>query len=432
MKICSKSSIVTVPALVAAGLVTALFAVLFSCTKEPGVGDGIRFRASAYGPSGSPSTKTVYGSIDNTSQTYQMLNWVEGDKVRIYSPQAGLQEDAENHFDDCVVDGVTADGNTSVATVSSTHGNGLVWGEGNPHYFYAVYPSPAVNSNITIEEGTGNAVTVTGTIPATQTLTWPSGDYSGASTVVGTPDMNYAYMYASTTSAPNSRVDLQFNPQFTAFQFEVGIGKSDGESYDYESITLTEFTLSTSTTSKTLSGSFTISGVQGSEAVACFAGETAITVPISRTLNAGSTLVVTVFALPQDLHDLTISFTGNEIGIRKLALKKDGEFLNFAGHLKYRIYGLTFPKISGVIGIGEDITWGGVIDIICGGEVITWNTASSVNVEAAPITWGDVEVAIIGANIDWDALFDSGITSSGPSVSFVSSTTSGGESIKWE
>lgn len=357
MKICSKSSIVTVPALVAAGLVTALSAVLFSCTKEPGVGDGIRFRASAYGPSGSPSTKTVYGSIDNTSQTYQMLNWVEGDKVRIYSPQAGLQEDAENHFDDCVVDGVTADGNTSVATVSSTHGNGLVWGEENPHYFYAVYPSPAVNSNITIEEGTGNAVTVTGTIPATQTLTWPSGDYSGASTVVGTPDMNYAYMYASTSSTPSSSVDLTFQQAFTAFQIEVSGASATP-------VTVSSFTLSS--TSSALSGTFTlaINTLTPSFTGPAYSSGTNNTVgctlnggtPVS--LTSGNTLILTVFALPFDLSNLSISFV-TDTGTRTLLLSSSGSPISFDARKKYRIHGLQLSK-TGIISTGVSITsdWG--------------------------------------------------------------------------
>lgn len=351
----------------------ALSVLICSCTKEPGVGEGIRFRASAYGPSGSPATKTAYGSIDNTSQTYQMLNWVEGDMVRIYSPQAGLQEDESVHFDDCVVDGVTAEGNTSVATVRSTHEHGLVWGEANPHYFYAIYPSTAVNAQSTIAAGAGNAVTVTGTIPAVQELTWTDG-----TDVVGAPDMNYAYMYASTTTAPNSNVDLQFSPKFTAFQFEIGTG-------EFSSIHVTNFTLSTNDATRPLSGMFIISGGAGSEILTCPTSGTGVsaslTVSMDATLTMGNTLILTVFALPRDLGHLSISFTGDEIGTRTLKLQDSGEiFLTFTACKKYRVYGLSFPSIDGLIATSSDtIIWDGSLEIEdADGTIITWDGQSTL------------------------------------------------------
>lgn len=395
-------------------LVTAL-----SCTKTPRAGEGITFRAKAYSASGTPNTKTVYGDIENTSQTYQMLHWAEGDVVRIYCPQAGLQEDASNHFDDCVVNGVSTSGTTSVATVASTHEHGLVWGEDNPHYFYAIYPSTATNAASTIVAGAGNAVTVTGTIPAEQTLTWTSG-----TTVVGAPDMDYAYMYASTSTAPNSSVDLQFVPKFTAFQLEIA-----PSTRQTSALTLTGFSLSTTDAAHALSGMFTIAGTVGAETLSCSQGETSVTVTLKDSngdpieLTAGQTLIITVFALPQDLNTLTISFTGTQIGTRTLSLDVNGTPLTFVGARKYRIYGLTFPYINGIVGEGEGINWDGNIDVTSGGETITWDGQSNIvgaGTDDGAIVWGGM--ASMGGSNSEDVSWDGMTTQGGNS----------GEGVNWD
>lgn len=330
----------------------------FSCEKTPGAGSGVSFRAKADGT----TTKTAYGDISGNTQDYQMLNWVSGDVIRVYSPQAVKIYTTNEHFADYKVDGVKTEGTTSVATLlSSDDGNGLGWQESGTHYFYSVYPSTDINGSSTITAGTGNSVTVTGTIPATQTLSW--------SGVLGTPDMRYAYMYASTSTAPQSQVDLTFRPRFTAFQFEIGPG-------EHTSIHLTGFTLSTTDATRPLSGTFTISGVAGSETLTCPTSgtgvSTSLSVSMDATLTTGNTLILTVFALPRELEHLSISFTGDEIGTRSLALKQEGEYISFSACKKYRFYGLSFPKVGGIVASGEGIEWDGSYTIsTTSGEGIT-------------------------------------------------------------
>lgn len=330
----------------------------FSCEKTPGAGSGVSFRAKAYSTSGT-STKTEYGGIEDSGQSYEYLHWVSGDRIRVYSPQAVKIYTADVHFADYKVDGIRTDtdNKTSVATLLSfDDGNGLGWGEENPHYFYSVYPSPAVNSNITIEEGTGsNAVTVTGVIPAAQTLDWTT---SGTS-ITGTPDMNYAYMYASTTSTPSASVELTFRPAFTAFQIEVSGASATP-------VSVSSFTLSS--TSSALCGTFTLAvndaltpafsgpaysaGVNNS--VSCTLGGGT---PVS--LTSANTLVLTVFALPLDLSDLSISFT-TDTGTRTLLLSSSaGSPISFAARKKYRIHGLQLSR-TGIVSAGVSITseWG--------------------------------------------------------------------------
>ena len=350
--------------------------LMVSCHKVPSPGTGILFRASARGTSGSP-TKTSYGDIEGNTQSYQMLNWVEGDMIRLYSPQAVKIYTESDHFADYLVSSVTTDGTTSVAQMLSaddegtTNGNGLGWAEGT-NYFYAVYPSPWNKANISMAAGAGNAVSVTGTIPASQTLTWTTS----GNNVIGSPDMGYAYMYASTSAQPTDEgVNLNFSPAFTAFQFEVGPGEN-------ASVRLTEFSLSTSDAAKPLAGSFIVSGAQGSETTVCSgaaSSPTSLTVSMDQTITTGHTCIITVFALPQDLAKLSISYTGDEIGTRTLDLKQDSAWLSFVGCKKYRIYGLSFPKTEGLIATGEGINWDGSVQVSTGGELIAWSSTTQVS-----------------------------------------------------
>lgn len=268
--------------------------------------------------------------------------------------------------------------------LSADNGNGLGWLDSDDtHYFYAVYPSPGVTgAQSTIAAGEGNAVTVTGVIPATQTLSW--------SGTTGTPDMKYAYMYASASSTPSSSVNLTFQPQFTAFQFEIGIAQSDGYTYDYGSITLTEFTLTTCNTDYPLVGTFSIDGNPDGKTITATGTGLGTTVPIGQTLTAGNPLILTVFALPQELHDLTISFTGNEIGTRTLALMKNGEYMSFDKCKKYRFYGMYFPKV-GIVTSGEGIiNWNGSCSILTDGNPVAWTGFELNNSEGEDLnTWSD-------------------------------------------
>ena len=389
---------------------TALSASV-SCEKTPGAGSGVSFRAKADGT----TTKTAYGDISGNTQDYQMLNWESGDVIRVYSPQAVKIYTADVHFADYKVDGVKTEGTTSVATLlSSDDGNGLGWQESGTHYFYSVYPSTDINGSSTITAGTGNSVTVTGTIPATQTLSW--------SGVLGTPDMRYAYMYAATRTAPNNKVDLNFTPMFTAFQFEIGPG-------DYSSLHLTQFTLSTGSTSRTLAGTFTLSGVQGSETVNCSAGANTLTVNMDATLTSGHTLTLTVFAQPQALTELTIAFKGEEIGTCHLALKKDNSWLNFAAGRKYRFYGLKFPKVDSLTADGETIIWNGDIDILSGGELISWNAGTAVDAAGELISWCDQLLGASGDDLSWGSLFFVSAGGDALSWSAAATVTSAGEGI---
>ena len=147
--------------------------LLAGCQKEGGISGGkgeIRFSASAR-----PDTKTAYGAYDATdpkNATWQSIDWVEGDEIRIYSDKAvrrvgfesGAAANALYHWADYSVTNVTAgtanteDGWSSATLVNLSNdgsgdpydqekvddayhvGNGLMWPDANSAKFYAVYP----------------------------------------------------------------------------------------------------------------------------------------------------------------------------------------------------------------------------------------------------------------------------------------------------
>ena len=341
-----------------------------------GTGDGtIRFSASA-----APGTKTVYGAYNNenaSAATWQSIDWVNDDQIRIYSDAAVRRVGYEQgktgqdlyYWADYKVTGAKAgSANTEAGWSSATLenlnndgnglGNGLMWPAGaTSAKFYAVYPAPVVAEGQT-EEGTGTTLDGTkgilaGTIPAEQAL---KDD--------GTTDMSYAYMTAVGASAQpasddKTNIKLNFYPAFTAFEFSL---KSDVEEAD--AVTLTKFELLVAddapATAKALTGAFTVtySGTtEDTKTIACTGTGKAITYtfPEGTKVSKANDLNFTVFALPQDLQYLMIRFTLGDGSTRSLRLKygkdvtigdethKKGEYITFDGCNKHRINGLVMP-----------------------------------------------------------------------------------------
>ena len=340
-----------------------------------GTGDGtIRFSASA-----APGTKTVYGAYNNTNAnaaTWQSIDWVNGDKIRIYSNAAVRRVGYEQgktgqdlyYWADYKVTGAQAgtannEAGWSSATLENLNndgnglGNGLMWPAGTGSAkFYAVYPAPVVAEGQT-EEGTGTTLDGTegilaGTIPAEQALK------------DGKTDMSYAYMTAVGASAQpasdgKTNIKLNFYPAFTAFEISM---KSDVEEAD--AVTLTKFELLVANdapaTAKALAGAFTVTyggTTEADKTITCTGDGQVITYtfPEGTKVSKANDLNFTVFALPQDLQYLMIRFTLGDGTTRSLRLKygKDvtiggvshakGEYITFAACRKHRINGLVMP-----------------------------------------------------------------------------------------
>ena len=332
-----------------------------------------------------PSTKTVYGKVPEGS-TKQAINWVKGDVVTIASPQAPVQNDnSENpaHIANYVVSTVKTEDVPSRASVVNEGDNGLMWSDDETiksYDFFAVYPKVGNSISLTPAGAVG------ATIPASQPLNG-TADNKEVTTTTGEgeaavttkiiykeykPDMNFAFMTAATKGvAPTEKpasVKLEFNPAFTAFEFNVS-------SADEDPIELTGFEILSPNDGKTLNrndklaGAFTMTA--GDLSTVAVAGDAtqSITVDMSgasQTVDGDTGLTFTVFALPvKNKEALRIRFTSkegeNDSKTSWLDLKYSddpekagtnaGKPLQFeAGH-KYRINMLKLPSSQWKISI---------------------------------------------------------------------------------
>lgn len=199
----------------------------------------ITFKATA----GEVGTKTSYGDDypgGDTPTTYQYIDWVSGDLLRIVSDKAAGPS-AENYADYVVTAFETGTNNhQSYATIEPTP-NGLAWTGTGKYQFYAVYPSPSVKSaggavsSIQYTNDESNVLgEVVATLPNTVALSGSPG--SKTATVGGetctyavyAPDMKKAVMTAAATGVDgDTQVNLVFKPAFTAFEFNLSSADDD-------------------------------------------------------------------------------------------------------------------------------------------------------------------------------------------------------------
>ena len=332
-----------------------LVAATVSCTKESCT--GIRVVANTTGFEEPSGTRTVYTGVKDETTKIERIDWVNGDLIRIYCDKATMQGSTSRHYCDYKVTGSSTSGTTCSASINpATDLNGMQWGSGT-HKFYAMYPSLNTEglSGASFESGT-----MVFTMPAAQTVTRKEG------TCIWQPDMKYAPMLAvNSVEANASSVPLDFSPQYTAFSFTVS-------KTNYATIHMSEFKLTA--TNGNLTGTYTIVPVRDNNGDH-FAfdgvenGGQSITVDLSGVVLDSSTptLTLTVMAVPQAVSGLVISFKGQEIGTRTLALNRNGTPMSFAAFKKYNISGLTLPEVYTLDGI----TWDGSCNS-AGVEGVDW------------------------------------------------------------
>ena len=310
--------------------------------------------------SNAAATRTAYSGQGETTSgklTKERIDWVDGDKLTIYSPEAVVEYTTSVHSAEYEIVSHTNDGARSKAvlapSVQSATGmaNGLWWNNAaSTHHFYARYPADPAKI-----DGTS----MTATIPATQQM---KKDDTGA----WVPDMQYAYMFASATATDTEApVELDFYPEFTALQFEIGAG-GNGEAK------ISSFTLTS--TSDVLAGDFTVACATGVASTTSTTKTLAMDVT-NRTddgvlviTGGGESATITLFALPLDFTNLTLTVVGQPFGTRTLKLAdKDGNMIPFTGGKKYWIKGLDLPEL--LEATGENINW----DVEARGESIYWD-----------------------------------------------------------
>ena len=227
-------------------------------------------------------TRTVYGEV-NTSTHIQAIDWVAGDMIRIYSPQA--KRSASNRPEQWADYTVTpTTDNASLGTLTNVQNEGLSWGTEGTYNFYAVYPSPE-DPEENVPVGTTGAFTFS--LPAAQLVT---------------DEMAYAFMTAGTevTTSGTDAVNLDFYPAFTAFEIHLN---SEAD------LVMKSFKLISADTP--LAGAFTVtySGTTAAYAATGTDKEIEIADLGDVAINATDALIFNVFTLPVKQSGLSVRFT---------------------------------------------------------------------------------------------------------------------------
>ena len=333
----------------AACLLALACGMLAGCKKDGGEKANVQFSAATK----ADATRTAYSGEGQTSASGSLvkerIDWVVDDAITILSDKAVNMTTGEKWGDYKILT-VAANGVRSKATLKPVDVNSLQWGEEGTYKFYARYPADATKLTET---------SMTATIPATQQM---KKDDSGK----WVPDMDNAFMLATAT-ATNTKdpVELDFYPEFTALQFEIGAG-GNGEAK------ISSFTLTS--TSDPLAGDFSVACATGAASTASTTKTLSMDVTnrsddgVLVITGGGESATITLFALPTDFTNLTLTVVGQPFGTRTLKLAdKDGNMIPFTGGKKYWIKGLDLPEL--LEATGENVNW----DVEARGESIYWD-----------------------------------------------------------
>ena len=230
-------------------LLFAAVAIAASCKEElnpdkpinANPGDEVVFGAALPG-----KTKTVYGEENTTTNTFPIY-WVNGDKVRVASPQCMSGKNSAEYA--VAVDGKTQNYATSMTKTGDT---GVQWGEAKTADFYSIYPSSAS----TKLEVSGEGVTTTLHVDATQFASTSTKNNGTSDYFYAQPaEMGNVVMYAKTAGVTNgSTVELHYTPFSTVLEFEINASDKVVAGKQTE-ITIQSLTL-TAPTGTTIAGDF--------------------------------------------------------------------------------------------------------------------------------------------------------------------------------
>ena len=361
-------------------LAAAALSAFTACQQLSHVGKAVVFSASTH----STETKTVYsGVVDNDIEA---IYWSDNDQVLLQSSDpdvASTPSGAASFTYSLSVDG----NNRSYARLDNGNVNGLIWNESSSVSFYGVYPATTASS----ASGTFNM-----TIPSAQTYASPTATA-----------MDHAYMVAKTSVSGSSNVTMEFYPAFTAFEIHLK-NKSDAA---VNPLTITRVAIASD--DNNLAGDY-ITDVTGS-AMSFTAGATQQRVvywenPTGVSLDKTTGISFTLLALPTNVSAsstaisaanltnlrLEITYlTNNGTSLtKKLQLKNNGSFINFAGGKKHIITGLTFDGGS---------SWALEIN----GTPLAWN-GTDVNINEEVSLSGKVKIrGAIESTDSWKAEFNS-------------------------
>ena len=300
-------------------------------------GSEIIFGGRAGFENSNPESRTIYSGEPYTynNVTYERIDWIEGDKIEIYCPEANNGPSAHYNITGFKANDENA-GNTNkgsdYAYLTRIEDSALQWNGNGVHNFYAMYPSNNmfVNSDgslPTVAQGIqlstqSDTVIVKGIVPTSQSgeITVTEGNYTIA------PNMKYAYMVAKSTATRNDgSVGLSFVPIVTAVEIELKVPDSDK---DIHPVSIAEIQVS----GNGIAGEFTadLTNWAGTYPTCTNIGAGQGTIQISTwvdnkqpiTINKGKSITFTVFMRPgADPSNLKVSYSPTGSGYVNKSLK---------------------------------------------------------------------------------------------------------------
>ena len=310
---------------------------LSSCTKDL-TGRTIRF--SARTRPAAPVTKTVYSGETYSgpgSTTYERIDWIPGDIIVLAMKNNDVAMETQEYSVNTIkVSGVNS--KTDLEPYGSE--NGLTWGTGT-HDFWSGYPA----SNVTVGDHSMSA-----TIPSSQVVTY---NRKANDILYFDPDMSDAFMVAG-IQAPqdDDGINLDFYPAFTTFEFTVGandnttITSFEMETSTYETETAAIMPLAgvakaTFDPLSSMSFSYSVTGSSSNSVSVVFHDDK--DAPYNPIISTTTSMNFKVFAVPQDITGVRITFNLSDGTHKSLRLKQNNAWITFPATAKIQITGLLVP-----------------------------------------------------------------------------------------
>ena len=348
--------------------------------KPAEVGDEITFGARAGFEDADPATKTVYGTPytdETTNKTFHPIEWVNGDLIEIYSPEAGGINPCCYKITPVDAENPTQGKDYATLTRNNPEGS-LQWSGDGDHNFYAMYPSSDTfkeSSDAVLKTGVKmDKAVVNGVVPDVQVPAEVVEPAEGSKDWVIKPNMDYAYMVAHNVgNRTNGLIPLSFYPIVTAVEikmfFETKSNETvNGEVINYDdNISITHVRVESDAM---ITGSFTCDLKKWEDktkyptctgsAVAGYANSITVPVWYDKTPNDNNlsyepvvvedqgSLTFTVFLLPHSgetdvLESLKVSVSTNG---GSAYVGKDLPGITIKKNLKNRIINLALPLFS--------------------------------------------------------------------------------------
>jgi len=292
--------------LLGAGIVLSLA----GCQKGTEVSDGgkvVNFNIV----SGNPATRTEYsgeGTVGTDGNlTWERINWIEGDKITIWSDIATDRVNHSKKYATYTVGKpeIKMENKESWAPVSDPAGEGLQYDETKKdvqYTFKGIYP------NLTpTDDGK-----VTFTVPATQTGTSDSENVG-----VLLPDMSNAVLLGQQTAAYDTDFELRMYPAYTALEFHL-VFQAYKEGAQPIKLKYMELSSENSNLAGTVEATIAAGTKNNSKGkivgASTFSEPTEVSkkitynFPANTTLSADAPVTFTIFALPNAIDDLRVTF----------------------------------------------------------------------------------------------------------------------------